>query len=175
MEHVVYLDKKALIITDLQAKYTDYSSEYVKRINFLVREFRKRDELVVWTMFHGQDWEIDLFGQRAPIRGEVGFEIYQEFEVKESDIVIEKPGYSNFSSPEFEKVLKKNDVDTIVLVGRSTGVCVLATAYDALHRGFKVRTVKDALIGGSAETNDEGLKLLLAYGAKEFEYSAQLS
>ncbi|MBD3280791.1 isochorismatase family protein [Candidatus Dojkabacteria bacterium] len=161
--------KKALIITDLQSKYDDYSLEYTKLINGLAETARKKGYPVIWTRFVGQEWEVELFGGRAPIPGEEGFEIYEKFDVREDlgDLVIDKSAYNSLSSNELLKILNDGGVETIVLAGRSTGVCILATAYEALNKGFRVEVIREALIDGGQEKDSEGWKLLTSYAGKE--------
>lgn len=159
--------KKALIITDLQSKYNDYSAEYVRLINSLAKSARGKGYPVIWTRFVGQDWEVELYGGRAPVPGEDGFEIYEKFEVAEGDVVIDKNGYNSLSNKQLSMIISDKGVEVVVLAGRSTGVCILATAYEALEKGLKVEVVKEALIDGSKEKNSEGLSLLLGYAAVE--------
>ncbi|WP_291863475.1 cysteine hydrolase [Bradyrhizobium sp.] len=60
-------------------------------------------------------------------------------------LVVDKPGYSAFSSPRLYPLLVQRNVGTVVLSGTETDVCVLATALGAVDFGFRVVIVEDAL------------------------------
>jgi nicotinamidase-related amidase len=60
-------------------------------------------------------------------------------------IVVDKPGYSAFTSPRLYPFLIERQVGTVVLSGTETDVCVLATALGAVDLGFRVVIVEDAL------------------------------
>jgi nicotinamidase-related amidase len=59
--------------------------------------------------------------------------------------IVDKPGYSAFTSPKLYPFLLERRVRTIILSGTETDVCVLATALAAVDLGFRVVIVEDAL------------------------------
>ncbi|WP_303977650.1 cysteine hydrolase family protein [Dongia mobilis] len=61
------------------------------------------------------------------------------------DAVFDKPTYSAFHNPAFVTRLKQGKVDTLVLSGIETDVCVLATLLEAVDRGYFVVMPVDAL------------------------------
>ena len=63
--------------------------------------------------------------------------------------VIDKPTYSAFESVAFVESLARRRVETVVLSGVETDVCVLATALDAVDRGLHVVLAVDAVTSGS--------------------------
>jgi nicotinamidase-related amidase len=60
-------------------------------------------------------------------------------------LVVDKPGYSAFTSPKLYPLLIERKVGTVILSGTETDVCVLATALAAVDLGFRVVIVEDAL------------------------------
>jgi nicotinamidase-related amidase len=60
------------------------------------------------------------------------------------ELVIDKNTSSAFSSTGIEWLLRNMDVETLVLVGMATDMCVETTARDAADRGFNVIVVEDA-------------------------------
>jgi nicotinamidase-related amidase len=64
--------------------------------------------------------------------------------------VIDKSTYSSFADAGFTAALARRDVDTLLLSGVETDVCVLATALDAVDRGFRVVLAADAMTSLSA-------------------------
>jgi len=63
---------------------------------------------------------------------------------------IDKLTFSAFASPAFVASLARRDVETLVLSGVETEVCVLATAIDAVDHGLHVVLATDALTSASA-------------------------
>jgi nicotinamidase-related amidase len=70
--------------------------------------------------------------------------------------VIDKPAYSAFSKSVLAAFLREKNVDTLIITGSETDVCVLATVLDAVDMGFRVIVVEDALCGsfGARRPND---------------------
>src|ERR1051325_2927332 len=69
--------------------------------------------------------------------------------------VIDKPGYSAFVGSSLASFLGEKGVDTVVVTGAETDVCVLATVLDAVDLGFRVVIVEDALCSSSDAGHDE--------------------
>lgn len=59
--------------------------------------------------------------------------------------IVDKPGYSAFTSPNLQPFLVERRIGTVILSGTETDVCVLATALGAVDLGFRVVIVEDAL------------------------------
>jgi nicotinamidase-related amidase len=74
--------------------------------------------------------------------------------------VFDKSTYSPWVDGKLHAVLTQEHVDTVVLTGGETDVCILATALGAIDLGYKVIVVKDAVCSGADETHDASLKLL---------------
>jgi|ERR1041385_1780837 nicotinamidase-related amidase len=68
--------------------------------------------------------------------------------------VIDKPGYSAFVGSSLAAFLGEKGVDTVVVTGAETDVCVLATVLDAVDLGFRVVIVEDALCSSSDAGHD---------------------
>jgi nicotinamidase-related amidase len=57
-------------------------------------------------------------------------------------------------------MLLKKGIETVVLTGGETDVCVLATALGAIDLGYRVVVLKDAVCSGADDTHDASLELL---------------
>lgn len=68
--------------------------------------------------------------------------------------VIDKPGYSAFFATALQSFLAKKNVNTLIISGSETDVCVLATVLDAFDRGFRVIVVGDELCSPSNQGHD---------------------
>lgn len=63
--------------------------------------------------------------------------------------VYDKTAYSAFLNSDFVAALSRRMTRTLVLTGVETDVCVLATALDAVDRGFHVVVASDAVTSAS--------------------------
>ncbi|HEY3792531.1 MAG TPA: isochorismatase family cysteine hydrolase [Bradyrhizobium sp.] len=69
-------------------------------------------------------------------------------------IIIDKPGYSAFVQSRLYDLLAGKGVDTVVVTGAETDVCVLATTLSAVDLGLRVVIIEDALCSSSDEGHD---------------------
>jgi nicotinamidase-related amidase len=77
--------------------------------------------------------------------------------------VIDKKVYSPFSEPQFSDLLCRRRIETLVITGAETDVCVLAAVLDAVDLGYRVVLPTDALCSSSDATHDA---LLTLYGTR---------
>ena len=73
-----------------------------------------------------------------------GRAVVQRVRPAEGDYHVLKPKHSGFFETPLASLLSDLDVDTVVLVGFATDVCVLATAMDARMRDFRLVVPQDA-------------------------------
>ena len=92
------------------------------------------------------DPELDAWGYHA-VEGTEGAEVWPDLAPTHRDHVVTKPSYSGFHASNLEGVLDELAVDTIVLTGCATEVQLMATATDALERGFAVELPADCQAG----------------------------
>ncbi|HVM84551.1 MAG TPA: cysteine hydrolase [Candidatus Binatia bacterium] len=74
--------------------------------------------------------------------------------------VFDKPGFSAFSSDKFQPALQSAGIDTLILSGVETDVCVWATALDAVDAGLFVVLAADAVTSFSEEAHRAMLDLI---------------
>jgi nicotinamidase-related amidase len=68
--------------------------------------------------------------------------------------VLDKRHYSPFAEPELPGLLRQQRIDTLVITGAETDVCVLSTVLSAVDLGFRVVIVQDALCSSSDVGHD---------------------
>lgn len=73
--------------------------------------------------------------------------------------VLDKPFYSPWLATDLEARLRRRHVDTLVITGAETDVCVLAAVLGAIDRGYRVVLPTDALCSSSDRTHDALLTL----------------
>jgi nicotinamidase-related amidase len=83
------------------------------------------------------------------VEGSEGAEVWPPLAPAAGDRIVTKPTYSGFHGTDLERVLEELTVDTLVLTGCATEVQLMATATDALQRGFAVELPADSQAGAS--------------------------
>jgi nicotinamidase-related amidase len=73
--------------------------------------------------------------------------------------VIDKKVYSPWLEGNLDNLLRDTAVDTLVVSGGETDVCVLATVLGAVDRGYRVVVATDALCSSTDETHDAMMTL----------------
>jgi nicotinamidase-related amidase len=73
--------------------------------------------------------------------------------------VIDKKVYSPWLEGKLDDVLRGTPIDTLVVSGGETDVCVLATVLGAVDRGYRVVVATDALCSSTDETHDAMMTL----------------
>ncbi len=96
------------------------------------------------------------------IEGTKGFEIVGALEPRRDDVRIVKRRFSIFFGTELDQILRRLEIETLLIVGVCTDVCVLWTTGDACQRDYHVRVLEDCVAGTSAEAHDAALKLIRA-------------
>jgi nicotinamidase-related amidase len=74
-------------------------------------------------------------------------------------MALDKPAFSPFWKTDLHAALRARGVDTLVITGAETDVCVLAAVLSAVDHGYFVVLAKDALCSSSDETHDALLTL----------------
>lgn len=73
--------------------------------------------------------------------------------------VLDKKVYSPWVDGQLDAMLRGSDVNTIVITGGETDVCVLATVLGAMDRGYRVVLVADAICSSADNTHDALMEL----------------
>jgi nicotinamidase-related amidase len=125
------------------------------------------------------DSDLESWGAHA-VKGSTGVEVWPALAPKPGDRVVNKPSYSAFFDTNLGAVLDELRVDSLVLTGCLTEIGLMATATDALQRGFDVEVPPDSQAGSSAEMEVASLAamtVMTPYGParkKRLEHLAQL-
>lgn len=82
---------------------------------------------------------------QALIEGQRGAEIFADVAPQEGDIVVRKQRYSGFCQTNLDLILRSKGIRDVALAGATSEDCCLATARDAMHRGYRVAFLEDAI------------------------------
>lgn len=83
--------------------------------------------------------------------------------------ILDKSVYSPWTEGRLDRLLAGSGVDTVIISGGETDVCVLATFLGAVDRGLRVILVTDALCSSSDETHDALMELYLSRFSEQVE------
>ena len=75
-------------------------------------------------------------------------QIHPSVDFREGDLLVEKPRYSAFWRTDLEAILGRLGVDTLVIGGAWSNVCVESTARDAFFRDYRVVYLADGTATG---------------------------
>lgn len=177
--------KSALIIVDMQNDFVRVGAplevpaarDTIRNNQALIQAFRKRSLPVIFTKFLSRphyyllwDWSpqcapptkccwkghertySDIGGRRQCA------DIIDELKPLEHDIIIEKYGYGAFHDTALEKIIRSSGLNSVVITGTVTQICVEETAREAFHYGFRTTVVEDAVSSFAADLHAATLK-----------------
>jgi ureidoacrylate peracid hydrolase len=178
--------RTALLVIDMQNAFVAPGAPIevpaargiVAPINRLAAALRERGVPVIWVMHEnqkgGRDWAgfFDAFvapGKRdqaaaALERGAKLQALWPELDAKPEDLRVAKNRYSALIKGDFEDVLRKRSIDTLLIAGTKTNVCCECTARDAMMLDFKVVLLSDC----TAALSDEEQRATLENVIQQF-------
>ncbi|MGW3633606.1 cysteine hydrolase [Streptomyces sp. NPDC005122] len=167
--------KIAVLTNDLQADVVHKTPErtaamaeaqphFVKFLN----EMRERGHVVYHLQLvnlpDDPNVERDLDGTLSLQRGSAGGAILSDFTAP-TDVVVEKNKDSGFYETELHDLLQEAGVDTVLVTGLQTQICVQTTAADAFFRGYNIWVPSDCVVSGDPDARDRSLEWLRGYCA----------
>lgn len=89
-----------------------------------------------------------------------GHEIVQLLEPNEEDYFILKPKHSAFYQTSLEVLLNNLAINTLILTGMASDICVLFTGNDAYMRGMEIIVPADCVAAEDVQANQAVLQLM---------------
>lgn len=99
---------------------------------------------------------------RILIRGEPGHDIIPELAPLPGEVVIDKPGKGAFYQTDLELVLTTRGIDTLLVCGVTTEVCVHTSIREGNDRGYRCVAVADCCASYFPEFHRIGLEMIAA-------------
>ena len=116
----------------------------------------------------GVDRELTIWGDHA-IAGTPGAEVIPDLNPSERDFIVPKRRYSGFFQTDLDILLRELGVQSVVMTGLHTHMCVRHTSADAFSLGYDVVVAKEATDSFTEEDYINGLAYLkTCYGADAF-------
>ncbi len=101
---------------------------------------------------------------RILVRGESGQDFIEALYPLPGEPVIDKPGKGAFYATDFAAILKHRGIDTLIVTGVTTEVCVHTTVREANDRGYRCLVPGDCCGSYFDEFHAVGLRMIAAQG-----------
>jgi nicotinamidase-related amidase len=144
------MGRTAVLVIDMVRDFTDLqhgktpnpnSAALVPVVDEFVKQARQRHALIIWIIETHRpdkpDWEL-LHVRDHCTAGTLGVQLAPPLAPAEADYLITKRRYSAFVGTDLDLILRDNHIDTVILTGTKTNVCIRATAQDAFSRNYRV-------------------------------------
>ena len=167
-------DKSAMLIIDMQNAFihsegslskmgldTSRTSIVIEPIRLLKQKFKEQNLPVIYIQHtHRPDRkDAGLIAEVFPpimnlghcFDGSWDAEFIEELKPDKDDYIIKKHRFSAFYNTQLEDVLRGVGVETLVVTGIATNVCVESTIRDAFYRDYNVFVPREATASFTAE------------------------
>ena len=101
---------------------------------------------------------------RILIRGEPGHDIVPALYPIAGEPVIDKPGKGAFHATDLGSILQYHGIETLIVCGVTTEVCVHTTVREANDRGYRCLVPSDCCASYFPEFHEVGLRMIAAQG-----------
>jgi nicotinamidase-related amidase len=101
---------------------------------------------------------------RILVRGEPGHDIIAEVYPAEGEPVVDKPGKGAFFATDLHAMLANRSIETLIVCGVTTEVCVHTTVREANDRGYRCIVPSDCCGSYFPEFHEMGLRMIKAQG-----------
>ena len=159
------MSKRAILVVDMLNDFVtgalkcDRGLAIVPKTAELLRGAREKGVPVIFcndAHLKGIDHELKLWGDHA-IAGTKGAEVIPELEMCDKDYVVPKRRYDAFFMTDLDLTLRELGVDTLIVCGCDTNICVLHTLAGAFYRGYRTVVAADACDTFLVGTQEAGL------------------
>ena len=165
----------ALLILDMQKDLVYHEKRRIKytaiipNMKEIIYNASVANIPIFYTKFvlEPDDIQFERFDEVYCVRGTEGCEIIDELKPL-SGYVVEKQKNSAFFGTDLDKMLQEKDVDTVILMGLQTQICIMTTAADASFRDYKVIVVEDCVTSTRDVKKEWALKWIKEYVGEVF-------
>lgn len=128
-----------------------------------IKKAREEEIPIIYIMDSHQEDDAEFEKMNWPahaVKGTPGSNVIDDLKPENGDIIIEKTNYSAFYNTELDNILKKLKIDTLIITGTMTHVCILFTAYDGALRGYNVKVPKKCVAGQKKDDDEFAFKIM---------------
>lgn len=161
--------KPAIIVVDMLKdafKRKDLSStqEYIKivpKIRALIDKARQKSLPIIFACDSFLENDFIFKGKQSfSVRGTEGAEVIDELGPVKKDEILYKRRFSAFFKTDLDQTLRLFGVDTVVVTGINTHVCVYATAIDSVCNDFYTIVLEDCSASRERELHEKSIEIL---------------
>lgn len=158
--------RTALVVVDLVeffVRENPYAAGTVPVVNRLARALRSAGGTVVWVTpadVEPTPTRVEFYGPEiAALYGRTGGDPWRDLDVEPGDPIVEKESWSAFfpGTCSLHDLLAERGIDTLVVTGTVTNICVESTVRDASVLGYRVVLVADGCAAISDEVHNASL------------------
>jgi len=173
--------KPALVVVDMINDFV-YGSLKVERAKRIIPNIKKllewarREKIpVIYACdYHREeDGEFKLWPKHA-VAGSWGAQVINELKPEKGDYIVFKRRYSAFYSTDLDLLLRELSIDTLIIVGLVTNVCIQHTVCDAFFRGYKTLVPEDCVEALSEEIHRQALEYMKSIYGCEITTSSKI-
>ena len=173
---LLVIDMQNFYMVEGQISYCPGAHAIVPNINRLVDSMRRFGGKVIWlrnftnpdafrtwsTHYDRMKPEIVEFRKRGLAKDSEGFKLWPALDARDDDLWVDKTRYSAFieGASNITEQLQTHGVDTLVLCGVVTNVCVESTGRDAMMLNYRTLIIEDACGAITPEAHAASLNAL---------------
>lgn len=166
--------RPAVLVIDMIVDFTtgQYGSPGARKIRtalaqLLSRARRKKSPVIFCQDAHVPgDPELKVWGAHGMF-GTRGAKTDSTLAPLASEPVVPKHTFNAFFGTHLEELLKEKGIDTLILTGVATEICVQQTAAEAFYRGYRIVIPKDGTAGLNLEAHEGALRYMTkTFGAQ---------
>ena len=157
--------KPALLVVDMlrdtferhpESAIVQHAKVFLPRLNELIDAFHGRRFPVVFACDSFLPQDFIFQGKMKPhsLRGTPGESIIPELHRGADDHVLAKRRFSAFFKTDLDQTLRTLQIDTVLVTGIATPICVLTTALDAVSNDFNAIVVEDCCAAHRPEQHE---------------------
>jgi ureidoacrylate peracid hydrolase len=99
------------------------------------------------------------FLKRTPhcVEGSWGAQVIDDLEARADDVFVTKRRYSAFFNTDLDLTLQDLEIDTVIVMGVVTNICVRSTVHDAFFHGYRVIVPEDGVAATGPREQESSL------------------
>ena len=101
---------------------------------------------------------------RILVRGEYGHDIVDELQPLKGELLIDKPGKGAFYQTTLQRHLKKHGIESLIVCGVTTHVCVHTTIREANDRGYECLMLEDGTAAFDPRDQEAAIRMVNQQG-----------
>lgn len=168
MDVELSVDNAALLIVDMLNDFCtpggvmvmDTAKDIYAPLRNLIDKARENDVTIIYVNDCHRAGQYDAEFDKRPvhcIEGSWGQEVVDELKPNEGDLIVNKRRYSSFYQTDLELILRERGIDTVIITGVMTNICVRSTAHDAFFKGFNVIVPSDCCAASCQREQESSL------------------